>query len=141
MRPLLLGRIMIPSPASRRGFTLIDVAMAIALVVIGIGVVGLSYAGYRDWGLDQARRTNAQNLVNAVLQARAQGVSVDGNGNTFPLVVTLTRANQIYAQISGSLTVVNGTVQIVPVGFAITEEEVLPVGWVENSPGSFGPIP
>ena len=124
-----------------QAFTLVEVAMAVALVAIGIVVAGLAYRGYSQWAVEHASRENAQNLVNAVIHARAQGVSIAGNGHTFPLAVTVTRANEIYGQIDGPIATAGGVVQILPEGYTVIHEDVFPSGWMETSPGIFAPIP
>lgn len=120
--------------------------MAIALVAIGLTVSVLGYTGYQDWAWAQSQRTNALALTSAVTQARSHGIIVDGNGNVFPLVVTASRANQIFSQISGPIStgggLAPGTVEILPVGFALKSGASLPSGWHEVSPGLFEePIP
>lgn len=115
---------------SRKGFTLIEVAMAIALVAIGLTVGVLGYNGYQAWAAETAAKENAQNLVSAVAQARALGEAptlADSAGAT----ITVTEANAIYAQIDGDITPdgASAPVQIVPAGFQLPASATFPSGF------------
>lgn len=128
------------SPTAR-GYTIIEVTMVISLVAIGLAVAALGYRGYREWAFNQAAQRNANVLVMAVLQAKSHGVSVSSGGNTFPRVVTITRANEIFAEIGGPISIDGSSVEILPSGFAFAPHQELPPNWRELSPGIFEPIP
>lgn len=126
---------------SSKGFTLIEIAMAIALVAIGLTVAVLGYNGYQSWARGNAEKQNAQTLVNAVTQFKTLGGVITG---TAADPMTLTRANAIYAQLDGDLSGLVGSadpIEIVPAGFQLPTSASFPDGWGESALGVFEPIP
>ena len=109
---------------SIKGFTLIEVSMAIALVAIGLTVGILGYNGYQSWATTNAAAENSQNLANAVAQYKALGgdtVALNtALGATNHAAVTKSIANAVYAVIADTTT--NGLpsgVHIVPTTFVL----------------------
>ena len=131
---------MSPSPPSRKGFTLIEVSLAIALIAVGLTVAVLVYNEYTTWAQANADRENARNLVAAVAHYRVASnrAIVDTGFVVGP--VTTTRAQIIYDQIASG-TGLPGGVMIVPPGYRLPSGVAFPVDWNESASGVFAPIP
>ena len=107
---------------SIKGFTLIEVSMAIALVAIGLTVGILGYNGYQSWATTNAAAENTQNLANAVAQYKALGGTVStlhtALGSTDAAPVTNGIATAVYGVIKAGAGLPSG-VAIVPSTFTL----------------------